>query len=301
MPNILIVDDDDIDREFTERCLNPLQQIEILTARDGVEALQIVSQTMPDLVLTDLRMPKMDGLTLVERLQEDFPLLPVVLMTSRGNEQTAVRALRAGAASYVPKQDLKQHLAETTRQVLEVARSARKKTEVLKYLVGVETEFHLSNDPTLIGPVVAFLQDNMKRIGFGNESTRTRVGIALTEALCNAMIHGNLELDSDLRRFDPETYDKLIRERQEETPYSSRRVYCKARESADRLEYSISDEGLGFDHQSMAEPADLDLLDIAGRGIMLIRTFMDSVEYSERGNRLVMVKRVPPRRQGVVI
>jgi len=56
-----------------------------------------------DLVLTDLRMPRVDGLELLELLRRDYPQLPVVLLTAHGDERTAVRALKLGAWDYVPK------------------------------------------------------------------------------------------------------------------------------------------------------------------------------------------------------
>ena len=61
---------------------------------------------MPALVLTDLIMPEMNGLELVKAIREHHPFVPVILMTSKGNEEIAVQALQGGAASYVPKSQL---------------------------------------------------------------------------------------------------------------------------------------------------------------------------------------------------
>ena len=116
MSTILIVDDEVIDREHAERCLRKISDVRLLFAEDGKAALELISSDCPDLVLTDLWMPEMNGLELVETLQEEYPLLPVILMTSRGNEQIAVKALKAGADSYVPKNVLKQELVNTVRQ-----------------------------------------------------------------------------------------------------------------------------------------------------------------------------------------
>ena len=68
-------------------------------------------------------------------------------------------------------------------------------------------------------------------------------------------------------------------------------VRFTARESADAIEYTIADEGPGFDVTSLPDPtAPENVLNVSGRGILLIRTFMDSVEFNETGNRITMRK-----------
>ena len=141
MPAILIVDDDAVDRELISRCLASVPDLVTRFATDGTEAIESICQFEPDLVLTDLRMPRIDGLELVERVRGEHPLFPVVLLTAKGSEQIAVQALQAGAASYVPKDDLKQDLVETVIQVLLMQESRRSKAKVLKFLEQTETTF----------------------------------------------------------------------------------------------------------------------------------------------------------------
>lgn len=293
MPTILIADDEPIDRELARRCLRPIENLRTRFVQDGREALDSISAELPDLVLTDLRMPSMDGLELVETLKQDHPLLPVVLMTSKGSERIAVRALKAGASSYVPKSVLKLELADTVRQVLEIAETTRRQREILRYLSKCETTFELANDPKLLGPFVGYLLENLNRLGFGNESMRTQMGIALLEALSNALIHGNLQLDSGLRRTDREEFDRLVEERCQQDPYRKRRIHCLVKESMERIEYVIRDEGAGFDPNSLPDPTTPEnLLNVCGRGIMLIKTFMDEVVFNQRGNEIAMTKRI---------
>lgn len=294
MPAILVVDDDDVDRELASRCLDSIPDVVIRFASDGTRAMEEIARTRFDLVLTDLRMPQMDGLQLVEKVREEHPLLPVVLMTAKGSEQIAVQALEAGAASYVPKRDLKNELAETVVQVLLVQESRRSQAEILRFLNGTETRFVLSSNPEHISPVVGFLQGNLERLQFGVESDRTHVGIALVEALANAMIHGNLEIPSELKVEDREEFERLLEERQNDPRYSGRVVVCEARESPKRIEYTIKDEGKGFDVTALPDPRlPENLLSLSGRGIMLMHTFMDEVTYNEAGNRVTLVKESP--------
>lgn len=298
MPKVLIVDDEEMDRLAAERCLRSIDGLEVGHARSGEEALEHLDDPEPpDVVLTDLRMPGMDGLALVERLRRDHPRLPVVLMTSRGNEEIAARALRAGASSYVPKRRLSEDLAETVLRFLDVVAARRLPDEVLEYLEGRETRFRLASDPALVPTLTAYLQQNLERLGFADDATRYRVGMAVMEALSNAIIHGNLEVASELRRTDRAAYYQLIAERREREPYASRRVTCIARERPDSVEYAIADEGPGFDPHDLPDPTAPDnLLKVSGRGIMLIRTFMDEVEFSEGGNEITMRKHDPSAR-----
>jgi len=292
MPRILIVDDEDIDREAAERYLRPLGDLEVLLATEGNQALELVASHAPDLILTDLRMPGMDGLELVEKMRSEHPLVPVILMTSQGNERIAVQALQAGAASYVPKRELKQELVDTVIQVLEVAEARQSRSRLLGYLLGRETSFDLENDPALIFTVAAFLQDSLERLGFANDTVRSQVGMALVEAISNAMIHGNLEVDSDLRRTDRSGYERLIGERRKQEPYSGRRVRCACQETTEQVVYVFADEGSGFDPSTIPDPTDpANILRASGRGIMLMRTFMDGVEFNDKGNQITLSKR----------
>ncbi len=292
MPGILIVDDDEVDLESASRCLKPIPDLDISFARDGSAALERMQKRRPDVVLTDLRMPGMSGLELVGAIRREFPMVPVVLMTSQGNEQTAVRALKAGAASYVPKADLKLELCDTIRQVLDLAAATRYERDLFKCLKNCETRFELTNDPTLVAPLVGYYLTNLERFGFGDEVVRTQVGVALMEAISNAMIHGNLEVGSELRSQQPDAFDRLINQRREQLPYSERRVVCTATQSPVSIEFTIQDEGPGFPHLGLPDPtAPENLLRTSGRGVMLIRTFMDVVEYNRKGNQIFMSKK----------
>jgi DNA-binding response OmpR family regulator len=243
-------------------------------------------------MLTDLRMPGMDGLELVERMCSVHPLVPVILMTSQGNERIAVQALQAGAASYVPKRELREELLDTVYQVLEVAEARQSRSKVLEHLQGRETSFQLKNDPALIFSVARFLQDSLELMGFADETVRSQVGMALVEAISNAMIHGNLEVDSSQRKTDRSGYERLIGERRTEEPYASRRVGCTSIETRNEVVYTFSDEGPGFDPANIPDPTDpANILHASGRGIMLMRTFMDRVEYNAKGNQITLAKR----------
>ena len=81
-------------------------------------------------------------------------------------------------------------------------------------------------------------------------------------------------------------------QRRREKPYLTRRVYVTARESPAEAVYVIRDEGPGFDPSQLPDPTDPSNLDrVSGRGLLLIRTFMDKVHHNAAGNQITMVKR----------
>jgi DNA-binding NtrC family response regulator len=99
---ILVVDDEVNARTALGELLRDEGYV-IETAADGFKALGKVADFAPDLVLTDLKMPGMDGIQLLGRLHEQEPDLPVVVMTAFGEVETAVSAMRAGARDYLSK------------------------------------------------------------------------------------------------------------------------------------------------------------------------------------------------------
>jgi anti-sigma regulatory factor (Ser/Thr protein kinase) len=106
------------------------------------------------------------------------------------------------------------------------------------------------------------------------------------------MYHGNLELSSDLRQNGEEPFYKLAEERKTQPPYDHRRVTLTATLTPDVLTIVLRDQGPGFDPGALPDPTDPDNMDrVGGRGLLLIRTFMDHVEFNETGNQITLVKR----------
>ncbi len=155
-----------------------------------------------------------------------------------------------------------------------------------------ESYFSLENDPELIGAFVDLLLDELAGMNVGDETIRLRVGVALQEALSNAIYHGNLEVGSDLRQYDECRFYELATERRSIVPYRQRRVHVRATVDRHSATFVIRDEGPGFDVSRLDQLIDSeDLMRIGGRGLLLIRTFMDEVKYNSTGNEITLVKR----------
>ncbi|HEV2972516.1 MAG TPA: response regulator [Pirellulales bacterium] len=266
---------------------------QVTVVPNGNEALKAVERQPPDVVLTDLVMPEMDGLELVRRLRGNHPGLPIILMTAAGSEETTVTALRIGAAGYVAKKNLGRDLFRTLENVLVHSRAATAAERAARHLTRTRSRFVLGNDCALLSPLIGRLQNNLSRFHLFDETEQTQIGMALREAVANAMEHGNLEANSQLREDDETVYHRLLDERRRESPYRERRVFVVAEESRGGVWYSIRDEGPGFNPALLPDPTDpANLERVSGRGLLLIHAFMDEVRHNSTGNEITMVKRV---------
>ena len=296
-PRLILVVDDSATQLAQMRMLLEKAGYRTLTADDGEQALSVAREHNPDLVVTDLEMPGMSGLDLVMMLNMESPQLPVVLTTSRGSEELAVEALQAGAASYVPKRNLAKDLADTIERTISVADSERQRLSFAKYIRTVAIELELTNDDTLLSQILARLEAPLVELGIVTEATRMHIGIALDEALRNAMIHGNLEVPSSLRDEScGQAYIDLIQARLKDEQYASRRVFVSLTANPEQAVFVITDQGPGFDVNSLPDPTDPENWEaVSGRGLLLIRSFMDEVQHNDAGNQITMVKlRVDP-------
>ncbi len=204
MAKILVVEDSSIDRMLIGGLLGKETSWDVTFANDGVEAIQLITDQdsngsnsqpkfRPDVIITDLQMPNMDGLELVRRVRISHPDVPVVLVTSQGSEQIALESLRAGATSFTPKTMLRADLNRTVNQVLEMSKHMRYTHDTKALPAPKQVAFVLENESSLIGPTIEHLQENLPS---WSDRDRLQIGMAMDEALVNAMHHGNLEVDS---------------------------------------------------------------------------------------------------------
>jgi CheY-like chemotaxis protein/anti-sigma regulatory factor (Ser/Thr protein kinase) len=291
MAVVLVVDDSAVDRARAQGLLRKGVGLKTTGASNGREALAMIAVEKPDIVISDLQMPEMNGLELVETIRREHPGLPVILMTAHGSEETAIQALRKGATNYVAKRNLAKELVATVTSVLEIARADRGHQQFLRCLVQTEARYELDNDLRAIPALLEQLEIGVTRMQLCDRTGWMRIAVALREALVNAVFHGNLQLTSQLREDDESAFDRLTEQRLADAAFASRRVHVTARETRNDVTYVIRDEGKGFDPTTLPDPTDpANLERRTGRGLFLIRTFMDEVRHNAVGNEITLVK-----------
>jgi NarL family two-component system response regulator YdfI len=113
---VLIADDHEVVREGLRMILEAEEGFTVVgEASDGLEAVELVGQLEPDVVLMDLRMPRMDGLEAIERIRAAWPQTAVVILTTYNEDDLMARGLRAGAMGFLLKDTGRQALFDSLR------------------------------------------------------------------------------------------------------------------------------------------------------------------------------------------
>ena len=270
----------DTDPEVRQQVSDILEEegIEVVEAFDGLEALQMLREREIDLLLTDLRMPAMDGHTLIERVKEWWPEMPVVVVAGESTAADVLSALGGGAVSgYLTKPFTARQLRQVVRETLETAQR-----EIGMQVLSATPswiELRIPNRPLYITRVREFLEN--LELGM-HRSERDNLLYAMTELAQNAIEHGN--------QHNPNTRVSLTFYR-----FPGLRVF------------RVHDEGLGFDPSNLKHAVgfrgDLDPREIlrrrkalgirpGGLGIATAARFADELLYNEKGNEVILVKQV---------
>lgn len=270
---------------------------QVVHVSDGHAALAKLLEFEPDVVVTDLQMPEINGLELVERLQQDHPTIPAILVTGRGSEQLAVDALRRGAAGYVPKSMLSPLLVETIENVLGVMRAEQSYSTLIDCLQKNSFSFNLPSSPSLISPLVDLVLQVVAGMQLFRGIEIVRLSTSMENALENAIYHGNLELTAQELEACRETLiegiePNVVVERREQPKYRDRRIHVDVEVSRQEIHFTVEDDGDGFDTSIVPDANDSEAINEEHRrGLVLMASFVDELKFNQKGNRVTLVKR----------
>jgi two-component system chemotaxis response regulator CheY len=120
MPGVILAVDDSASMRQMVRYTLEAAGYQVLEASDGIEALEIARQTGADLVLTDVNMPRMDGITLVRELRalDTYKFVPMLVLTTESGSDTKMRGKQAGATGWIVKPFNPEQLLATIARVL---------------------------------------------------------------------------------------------------------------------------------------------------------------------------------------
>ncbi len=293
--DILVVDDSEVDRCLIGGLLAANPDYRIAYATSGQDALTRMCQALPDLVISDLVMPEIDGLELVAEVRRRYPLVPVILLTAHGSEAIAYEALERGAASFVPKSRQAERLLETVDRVVARVQAHRSRRRLQDCPANLECTFYLGNDPALICPAVDLIQHNLSALGTGEPMDQVRIGIALEEALYNALYHGNLEITAEelsgaRSSGSPTAMHDLLHERQRKRELRDRHIVVDVHITSHAARFVVRDDGQGFDCDKISRVTRDSFADGWNRGTLLMCALMDEVIFTPPGNQVTMIK-----------
>jgi DNA-binding response OmpR family regulator len=229
-PTILVVDDQPINVQLLKRKLER-EGIQVSAAYNGAEALQLVKQVKPDLILLDVMMPDMDGIEVCQRLQSEEATrsIPIIFVTARTSKEGKIEGLGVGAVDYITKPiDLDETLARVQTQLRFVAIN-REMIDLQRRLVearraatiGAVTQGIAHNLNNLLGVVIGYLDlikayydkpEQVKKNAMHVEEAVHRI-VSIIKQLSSLVVKsrppslkGNLQrlLESSIARFKTE-------------------------------------------------------------------------------------------------
>ena len=143
---ILITDDHLIVREGLRLILETVEGVDIVgEASDGAECLRLVSELRPDVILMDLQMPRMDGITAIGHLRREHPDIAIVILTTFNEDDLMIRGLQAGARGYLLKDTSRENLLDTIQAA--VRGETLLKPEILARVLSAKSAAAASSSP----------------------------------------------------------------------------------------------------------------------------------------------------------
>ena len=300
-PLALIVDDA-ADIRLTLSALAKRHRYEVVEATNGLEGLELAKERRPDLILLDIEMPEMDGLTLLGEIREYDASVAVVIISSSNDEEKLEEALELGAINFVHKPFDHKELDFVLDQVYRTTQEAADVRQVMGLVTNRSTTLTMPSDPRLLSKVVAYLARELCNQYPNYEFPLTEIKLALYEALANALEHGNLEITYAQKTKAMETKEGihgLIATRLADPQFASREIHIRVSYEAGQAVYAVRDEGPGFDPKPVIERGVADTSALHGRGITLIRHYMDDTSWNDTGNEIRMVTKVHHREESV--
>lgn len=281
---VLIVEDDPASRNYLCDTVEA-EGHETKTAEDGEIGLKIFKEQQPDLVISDIQMPVVDGLELLEAIRRQSSDSIVVMATAYGSEEYAMQALRLGANNYMKKPIRHAELLPLLRKYSSIIEARTVEHEILGMIVEKNSAMKFDNRFEVISKIVDYLV--METGNSIPKDKRFGVRLGLLELLTNAIEHGNLGIgyDEKTTALESDSLESLYKRRLADPSLSGRKVTVAFRMNGTSCEWLITDEGKGFDWVTVRDSFDESkLLDLHGRGIFITQMYFDKLEYNEAGN-----------------
>ncbi|MBB6430707.1 ATP-binding response regulator [Algisphaera agarilytica] len=292
MSSILVISPDTPKRQQLHDLLSGHDEWKTELCSSIAQGLDLLASGTFEMVIANLKLVAEDQAANLAALMSGDAYRPVLLTGDDGRVDQVVAGLQAGAAGFIHSNRLENELVDHITRVLNAASRNKTQARLLKCMTASTSTFELENDPCLLPALLVRFQASVAMFGICDEADRTRIGMALEEALSNALYHGNLEVSSELRKESLDRYYDTAADRREQSPYRERRIHVTETLTHESATFIIRDEGPGFDTSKVnAEPDPDDLEAVSGRGLMLMQAFMDEVIYNDQGNQVTLIKR----------
>lgn len=290
-PRILIVDDQDSLRKLIVKYMRK-EGFEPIEAENGKRAIELYRLMKPAVVLSDIMMPEMDGLTLLKEIKKIDKQASVILMTGYGSEEVLIESLRNGAANYFKKPFNFQEITEVIKHILKYRADLDSAQFCSPFITEEKKKFIFTTKEADIFPIINQIAINLTMLVPASEILNLKIG--MEEILKNAIEHGNLTISAEEKNqaLEQGVFGKLINSRLKQNNNGRKKIFITAKLDQEAFSVTIRDQGEGFNWKSLPQPSGKSLLNFSGRGILLTRIYFDEVLYNDRGNEVTLVKRI---------
>ncbi|MEM7116675.1 MAG: response regulator transcription factor [Chloroflexota bacterium] len=211
---VFITDDHFIVREGLRLILETTDHIEVVgEATDGAACLRLVPELAPDVVLMDLQMPGMDGLTAIGHLRRDHPEVAIVILTTYNEDEMMLKGLQAGANSYLLKDTERETLLNTIQAAANGETLLR--PEILQRVLSLQsTPNPAESTPVQDNPLTGREMQTLRRVARGERNKEIAFNLGITERTVKAhltSIYNKLGVDSRAAAVSVATQRGLLR------------------------------------------------------------------------------------------
>ena len=283
---VLIVEDDFASREFLINLVK-LEGYQVFSASNGLEGIENYKKYKPDLIVSDIQMPKMDGLQMLQKLRKEKSDSIFIITTAYGSEDYAIDALRSGANNYLKKPIERKSLLSLLRKYnsLVESRKLAKKAEgkIISRFIKFEFNTNFRHITSIVSQLLNEIGSNIEEV------EKTNIELGLDELITNAIEHGNLAISykEKYEATEDNKLTELFEERMKNPELANKVIIIEYSYNKDWFEWIITDEGKGFDWQSIPDPTTAGhLMNLNGRGIFITHFLFDEMEYIGKGNKV---------------
>lgn len=180
LPLLLLVDDNAELLDYVAQNLRNTYRI--LTASDGVEGLQLAKKHQPDVLISDVAMPRMDGFELCRQLRSDASIshIPVILLTARSTTSDQIEGFETGADDYITKPFNMQLMQLRIKKLIETRNKLRERFSTDLHLQPSDISVN-SADERFLTRLMQLMEENMANSDFGSEELQQAIGISRTQ------------------------------------------------------------------------------------------------------------------------
>jgi len=290
---ILLVEDD-FETQNLMKISIQAQGYEVITADNGKIGLEMFKAEKPDLVITDIEMPEMNGLDLLKMIRIENKDVIVIVNTGAAATKYAIKALELKANNFLTKPVKNADLFKLLKKYKAVIVDRTIESEVEGMLTKKSFILEFGNEYEKITKIIDRIV-----LETGNilpKSERLGIYLGLSEIITNSIEHGNLGItyDETTEIIEKEgSTDSLIAARRLEPKYADRKVTVEFAMDKYYCQWLITDEGDGFDWEAIPTPKQEDVLFLEhGRGIFLSKMHFTQMEYLGKGNVVRLVKKL---------